>query len=72
VGLDLTLAIHRIIIPELSRRDGPDPYLEELVAAGRLGFKSGNGFRAWSQTEINDVRETLAKHLLKTQREAGQ
>jgi 3-hydroxybutyryl-CoA dehydrogenase len=72
VGLDLTLAIHKVIIPELSRRDGPDPYLEELVAAGRLGFKSGHGFRAWSQTEINDVRETLATHLLKTQREAGQ
>ena len=44
VGLDLTLDIHKIIIPELDRSDGPSPYLEAQVAAGRLGFKSGKGF----------------------------
>jgi 3-hydroxybutyryl-CoA dehydrogenase len=71
VGLDLTLAIHKVIIPELSRLDRPDPYLEGLVAAGRLGFKSGQGFRAWSASEIDAVRETLTAHLLKAQHEAG-
>jgi 3-hydroxybutyryl-CoA dehydrogenase len=64
VGLDLTLDIHRTIIPELDRSDGPSPYLEEQVAAGRLGFKSGEGFRAWSDSEMNALRRKLAAHLL--------
>jgi 3-hydroxybutyryl-CoA dehydrogenase len=64
VGLDLTLDIHRVIIPELDRSDGPSPYLEEQVAAGLLGFKSGEGFRAWSESEMNGLRERLAAHLL--------
>jgi 3-hydroxybutyryl-CoA dehydrogenase len=64
VGLDLTLDIHRTIIPELDRSDGPNPYLEAQVAAGRLGFKSGEGFRAWSDREMNDLRRKLAAHLL--------
>jgi 3-hydroxybutyryl-CoA dehydrogenase len=64
VGLDLTLDIHRTIIPELDRSDGPNRYLEAQVAAGRLGFKSGEGFRAWSDREMNDLRRKLAAHLL--------
>ena len=64
VGLDLTLDIHKVIIPELDRSNGPSPYLEAQVAAGRLGFKSGAGFRAWSEDEMNGLRERLAAHLL--------
>jgi 3-hydroxybutyryl-CoA dehydrogenase len=64
VGLDLTLDVHRTIIPELDRSDGPSPYLEAQVAAGRLGFKSGEGFRSWSESEMKALREKLAKHLL--------
>ena len=67
VGLDLTLDIHKVIIPELDRSDGPSPYLEAQVAAGRLGFKSGVGFRTWSESDMNGLREKLAAHLL-TQR----
>jgi 3-hydroxybutyryl-CoA dehydrogenase len=64
VGLDLTLDIHKTIIPELDRSDGPNPYLEAQVAAGRLGFKSGAGFRTWSESEMNALRDKLATHLL--------
>jgi 3-hydroxybutyryl-CoA dehydrogenase len=64
VGLDLTLDIHRMIIPELDRSDGPNPYLKAKVAAGRLGFKSGEGFRAWSEPEMKALRRRLAAHLL--------
>jgi 3-hydroxybutyryl-CoA dehydrogenase len=64
VGLDLTLDIHRTLIPELDRSDGPSPFLEEKVAAGRLGFKSGEGFRRWSESEMQDLRDKLAAHLL--------
>jgi 3-hydroxybutyryl-CoA dehydrogenase len=64
VGLDLTLDIHKIIIPELSRLGRPDPYLEAQVDAGRLGFKAGVGFRAWTENEISALRQRLAHHLL--------
>jgi 3-hydroxybutyryl-CoA dehydrogenase len=64
VGLDLTLDIHRTIIPELDRSDRPDPYLEAQVAAGRLGFKTGVGFRSWSEEEMSALRRRLAAHLL--------
>jgi 3-hydroxybutyryl-CoA dehydrogenase len=68
VGLDLTLDIHKTIIPELDRLNRPNPYLEAQVAAGRLGFKSGEGFRSWTPEEMTAVRERLAAHLLAAQR----
>jgi 3-hydroxybutyryl-CoA dehydrogenase len=68
VGLDLTLDIHRTIIPELNRDSRPHPFLEEQVAAGKLGFKSGVGFRSWSQPEMEELRQRLRTHLLQAQR----
>jgi len=68
VGLDLTLDIHKTIIPELDRLDRPNPFLEAQVAAGRLGFKSGMGFRTWSPDEMRTLRATLAAHLLEARR----
>jgi len=68
VGLDLTLDIHRTVIPELDRSDRPNPYLEQQVQAGRLGFKTGVGFRTWTPEEMSAVRQRLAVHLLEAQR----
>ena len=69
VGLDLTLDIHRTVIPALDRHDGPNELLEEYVAAGRLGFKSGEGFRTWAPDEMTATRLRLMQHLLRAQRE---
>lgn len=66
VGLDLTQDIHKIILPELNHMDGPHPYLQDKVASGRLGFKSGAGFRDWSQQQILEVKLRLATHLLRS------
>lgn len=68
VGLDLTLDIHRTIIPELDRHSGPHEFLEAKVAGGSLGFKSGEGFRAWTDEEIRSLRARLADHLVAAQR----
>ena len=68
VGLDLTLDIHKTIIPELDRHDRPNELLEKYVAAGRLGFKSGEGFRTWTPDEMAALRTRLAHHLLEAQR----
>ncbi|HEV7610755.1 MAG TPA: 3-hydroxyacyl-CoA dehydrogenase NAD-binding domain-containing protein [Steroidobacteraceae bacterium] len=69
VGLDLTLDIHKTIIPELDRHDRPNEMLEKCVAAGRLGFKSGQGFRAWTTEEMAALRSRLTNHLLEAQRQ---
>lgn len=69
VGLDLTLDIHTTIMPELNSLPRPNPFLESKVAAGQLGFKTGEGFRTWSPEEIRTLREQLAAHLLKARQE---
>lgn len=71
VGLDLTLDIHRIMIPELDRSAGPNPYLEQKVASGNLGFKTGTGFRNWTPGEMSALRERLAAHLLVARRKCS-
>jgi 3-hydroxybutyryl-CoA dehydrogenase len=65
VGTDLTLAIHRTVLPAIESRAAPSPYLEALVAAGKLGFKSGAGFRAWSAEAQAAARTRVLQHLKK-------
>ena len=63
VGTDLTLAIHEIVLPEIGSTPGPSAYLRDLVAAGKLGMKSGEGFRTWSADEQAELRTRLLNHL---------
>ena len=58
VGLDLTLDIHKTIIPELSRSDGP-------ILTSRLRWQPGGwdsrpamGFRAWTEDEMSALRQS--------------
>jgi 3-hydroxybutyryl-CoA dehydrogenase len=66
VGTDLTLAIHQTVLPAIESRPGPSPYLEKLVADGRLGFKSGEGFRKWSAEQQSALRAKVVEHLKKS------
>lgn len=48
VGLDVRLAIAEELAATLSERFTPPQLLRDLVAAGRLGRKTGHGFYEWS------------------------
>jgi len=63
VGTDLTLAIHNTVLPAIDSRPAASPYLQKLVADGRLGFKSGEGFRKWNSEEQAALRARVIAHL---------
>ncbi len=65
VGTDLTLSIHRYVLPHLESSPAPSPYLEKLVEAEKLGFKSGSGFMEWTEEQQAALRNKLIKHLVK-------
>jgi len=65
VGLDLTLAIHRAVIPALNADRDAHPYLAELVAAGDLGAKSGRGFLTWEPGSRDLAAQRLSQHIVR-------
>jgi len=68
VGTDLTLAIHKTVLPAIDSRPAPSPYLEKLVADGKLGFKSGEGFRTWTPEQQQALRAKVVAHLKEARR----
>jgi 3-hydroxybutyryl-CoA dehydrogenase len=65
VGTDLTLAIHKTVLPAIDKRSGPSPYLKKLVKDGKLGMKSGEGFRSWTPEQQAELRSKVLQHLKK-------
>lgn len=63
VGTDLTLDIHRTVLADLEQRPGPSPLLESLVAEGRLGMTSGQGFHPWTEARAQARRAAVVRHL---------
>jgi len=65
VGLDLTIDIHKNILPHLSCADAPAQILYDKVERGDVGVKSGHGLRDWTPEEIAEIRARLLNHLRK-------
>lgn len=72
VGIELTRDIHRTIIPELNRDSTPSPLLDTMIAAGKLGFKSGEGFQRWSEADQAALRQRLVNHLVAARQAVGE
>lgn len=72
VGIELTRDIHRTIIPELNRDSTPSPLLDTMIAAGKLGFKSGEGFQRWSEADQAALRQRLVDHLVAARQAVGE
>ena len=63
VGLDLTLAIHKIILRQLEASPEPSPLLVRYTGEQRLGMKTGRGFYEWTPEAAQGVRDRLTRHL---------
>uniref|UniRef100_B0T7I7 3-hydroxyacyl-CoA dehydrogenase NAD-binding n=1 Tax=Caulobacter sp. (strain K31) TaxID=366602 RepID=B0T7I7_CAUSK len=63
IGLDLTLDIMRVILPDIDNSPEPGRLLTSRVAGQHLGFKTGAGFREWTPASIQACRKRLASHL---------
>jgi 3-hydroxybutyryl-CoA dehydrogenase len=65
VGTDLTLAIHNTVLADIESRPGPSPLLEKMIADGKLGMKSGQGFLKWTPEMQAALRKRVFEHLKK-------
>jgi 3-hydroxybutyryl-CoA dehydrogenase len=63
VGLDLALDIAEVLYCDLDRTAGPHPFLCDKVKAGKLGMKTGEGFRKWTPEQADAVRSRLSRVL---------
>jgi len=63
IGLDLTLAIHDAVIPNINSDPHPSPLLRKLVEAGQLGARTGRGFLDWPEGAREETAARLAGHI---------
>jgi 3-hydroxybutyryl-CoA dehydrogenase len=60
VGLDLTRAIHHYVFPALSTAQAPLQIVEDAVANGDLGAKTGRGLLDWPEGSREKAAQRLA------------
>ena len=63
LGLELTRNIHQVLLPDLDITQHVQPYLVELIEAGKTGMTAGEGFRKWTPEEAQAVRDRLDRFM---------
>jgi 3-hydroxybutyryl-CoA dehydrogenase len=63
VGTDLTLDIQNVLLADLDRSTEPTQFLKDKVASGKLGMRTGEGFRKWGPGQADAVRDRLRRFL---------
>src|ERR1051325_6290530 len=67
-GLDLGLAVVDYVARDLYNEPQAPEYLRELVRAGHLGAKTGQGFYDWSSKSADGVRTRRDQFLVEALR----
>lgn len=68
IGLDLALNIQTYIVKYLEDSHEPSTLLKELVAEGKLGFKTGEGYQKWTPEQIAASNKRLRAYLIEATR----
>lgn len=63
-GLDTHIGAAQTIYPDLEDAKGPLPILQEKVAKGELGMKTGKGFYDWTSKDVTEVAKRKSQQLV--------
>ncbi len=64
VSTELSLNIHNYMFEYLYSGTEPSETLKQLVADGKSGFKTGEGFQKWTEAEAKQSKDNLFKYLI--------
>jgi 3-hydroxybutyryl-CoA dehydrogenase len=62
-GLEMHAQAQRSIVPTLSHTGVPNPYLQDMVARGDVGVRSGRGFYDWTHRDGAAVQRRASERL---------
>ena len=62
-GLGMHAQAQRSIVPTLSHTNVPSPYLQDMVARGDIGIRSGRGFYEWPDRDPAPVQADANRRL---------
>jgi len=62
-GLEMHAQAQRSIVPTLSHTNVPTPLLQDMVARGEIGIRSGKGFYTWASTDAAPVQQAANERL---------
>jgi 3-hydroxybutyryl-CoA dehydrogenase len=62
-GLEMHAQAQRSIVPSLSHTGVPSPLLQDMVARGDVGIRSGKGFYDWSGRETSNLQRRANERL---------